>query len=211
MTVSARACLRGTNDSKNSKLTRKKTAIAWFLVDTRKILNSDDGKLCTRVVYFVDFSRAFDMGDALVAFATVAYLYLLPLGKRVESQRKQYRQYTESKQTGLPSGCAMNEDRVALLEGLGFVWSVRKGARKSDPNYNAPSLSWDDRLEQLKACELTLLVSVLGEYYTLPLAIVSLLCCCTVTRFLYCRQEDTRRLLGPVSLRTRSLVGSLGG
>ena len=74
-----------------------------------------------------------------------------PLGRWVESQRKQYRQYLEAKETGAPSAGAMNDDRVALLEGIGFVWTVRKSSSKKSPGYHKSGLTWDQRLDQLSA------------------------------------------------------------
>jgi hypothetical protein len=68
------------------------------------------------------------------------------LGRWVESQRKQYQLYMNAKQEGTPSG-AMNDDRVAQLEALGFSWTVRRKRQVSQK----PALTWNQRLEQLKA------------------------------------------------------------
>ena len=73
------------------------------------------------------------------------------LGRWVEAQRKQYRQYLEAKETGAPNAGAMNDDRVALLEGIGFVWTVRKSSSNKSPGYNKSGLTWDQRLDQLRA------------------------------------------------------------
>jgi len=67
-----------------------------------------------------------------------------PLGRWVATQRKQYRKYTKAKKTGasdLTSG-GMNEERIQLLEGVGFVWALGPGW---DSN------TWNVRLEELKA------------------------------------------------------------
>jgi hypothetical protein len=72
-----------------------------------------------------------------------------PLGRWVESQRKQYHQYMAAKKVGTLSGCAMTDERIALLEGIGFEWSVRKAKRSGLAVYK-PGLSWEERLEQLK-------------------------------------------------------------
>jgi len=73
------------------------------------------------------------------------------LGRWVESQRKQYRQYIEAKESGSANGGPMNADRVALLEGVGFAWTVRKGSTKKKPGYRKSGLTWEQRLGQLRA------------------------------------------------------------
>ena len=51
------------------------------------------------------------------------------LGVWVGTQRTQYRLYMKAKEAGKPSSnSAMNEDRIAQLEELGFVWALRGGS-----------------------------------------------------------------------------------
>ena len=66
------------------------------------------------------------------------------LGRWVATQRKQYRTYAKAKEaeTSDLAGGDMNEERVRLLEGIGFVWELGPGW---DSN------TWNERLEELKA------------------------------------------------------------
>ena len=68
------------------------------------------------------------------------------LGRWVEGQRKQYQLYMKARQEGTPGGGAMNDDRIAQLEALGFRWTVRK----TRPASQKPTFTWNQRLEQLK-------------------------------------------------------------
>lgn len=68
------------------------------------------------------------------------------LGRWVATQRKQYRKYVNAKETGTADQATgsggMDEERVGLLEGIGFVWELGPGW---DTN------TWNERLEELKA------------------------------------------------------------
>ena len=59
---------------------------------------------------------------------------------------------------GTLSGCAMTDERIALLEGIGFEWSVRKAKRSGLAVYK-PGLSWEERLEQLKEFKVGIVLS----------------------------------------------------
>ena len=54
-----------------------------------------------------------------------------------------------AKQVGTSSGCAMTDERIALLEGIGFEWSVRKAKRLGLGVYKT-GLSWEERVDQLR-------------------------------------------------------------
>lgn len=47
------------------------------------------------------------------------------LGIWVGTQRTQYRLYMQAKETGVAVSTSMNEERIATLEELGFVWALR--------------------------------------------------------------------------------------
>ena len=70
------------------------------------------------------------------------------LGRWVSSQRMQYRRYTKATQAGNADLATkyMDQDRIAQLEEIGFVWVVRGGG--DDKNAN---LRWQQRLDELKA------------------------------------------------------------
>lgn len=57
------------------------------------------------------------------------------LGIWVGTQRTQYRLYMKAKETGevVTGAAAMNENRIQLLEDLGFVWALR-GSREDHMN-----------------------------------------------------------------------------
>lgn len=56
------------------------------------------------------------------------------LGVWVGTQRTQYRLYMKSKETGIPvpGAAAMNEDRIAELNELGFAWALRGSDNRND-------------------------------------------------------------------------------
>ena len=61
----------------------------------------------------------------------------------------------EAKQSGNPlpsSGPRINEERIALLEEVGFVWSMRDRSHNSmTPSVPKTRVLWNDRFEELKA------------------------------------------------------------
>jgi hypothetical protein len=67
-----------------------------------------------------------------------------------------------AKKVGTLSGCAMTDERIALLEGIGFEWSVRKAKRSGLAVYK-PGLSWEERLEQLKEFKVGIVLSVFAR------------------------------------------------
>jgi len=54
------------------------------------------------------------------------------LGIWVGTQRTQYRIYMRAKETGadIVGSTSMNENRIRLLEELGFVWALRSGGKE---------------------------------------------------------------------------------
>ena len=54
------------------------------------------------------------------------------LGIWVGTQRTQYRLYMKAKETGadIAGATSMNENRIRLLEDLGFVWALRTGPKE---------------------------------------------------------------------------------
>ena len=71
------------------------------------------------------------------------------LGRFVSTQRSQYHSYVKAKEAGNSDLATrhMNEERIAALEAVGFVWTV-KGKGLEDQNAN---IRWNTRYEELKA------------------------------------------------------------
>jgi hypothetical protein len=71
------------------------------------------------------------------------------LGRFVSTQRSQYHSYVKAKEAGNSDLATrhMNEERIAALEAIGFVWTV-KGKGLEDQNAN---IRWNTRYEELKA------------------------------------------------------------
>jgi hypothetical protein len=64
------------------------------------------------------------------------------LGVWVGTQRTQYRLYTKAKESGEAAlgTSSMNEDRIAQLEEIGFVWAIRNGELKRGDSGDLPTI-----------------------------------------------------------------------
>lgn len=89
-------------------------------------------------------------GDCLVPQKYVANP---KLGRWVENQRSQYHRYMKAIQAGKsdPNASGMCAERIAQLEEVEFVWTVGRGGGKRNRGNLKPSVSWNQRFNELKA------------------------------------------------------------